>query len=943
VKPPPTPTNEIDRAASPEPRGPSGLRERFEAALRCDPDTRADWLDAHCTSAVERHTIERMLEADALDAGQTIDRSVEVLLDRIGEDGDPAPPIGARIGPFVLLEKLGEGGSSIVFRAQRTQDDVVQQVALKVLRHHLYTHDERRRFRDERRALGQLRHAGIARLIEGGITESGTPYIALEFVQGETLLTHACRHRLDIDGRLRLFVDVCRAVEAAHRALIVHRDLKPSNVLVGVDGDVKLLDFGIAKLLDREDDDDATHTQRRAMTPAYAAPEQLRGGQVTTATDVYALGIMLCELVTGQRRSVGDTHTPSSDIDDANTPDLLPAPPARLRRLLRGDLDNIVLQATAEEPERRYASAGALADDIERHLASAPVAAHPPSRWYRAHKFVMRHRGGVITTAALVLAIFAALGIAVWQAHTARTEATRASAMRDFMVSAFREAQPGSPREGPPRITEVVEAAAARARADTTMHPGVRAELLGELGAVLREQGRLDPAQDILQWNYDQSRRDLGENDRLTLGAGLELLRLRFRADDEEGERRLADDLLARIPPSEPRLRSEVLMMSGVTSTRQRQFERAIGESREALALARDLDDPHLLSNALLAYGQTLLRSGDPLGASVAAEEALALTQARVGMRHVSVSAAHVNLSRIYRQAGDLPAAERHIQAALAIDDAVLPPDDARRALHLNAKVMILREQREFAAALAALTESLRINRLALGDDHPFVANDLLSIGTLRMGLGDFEGAVEPLRQALEVIEVAKGPASLQAAIMRRAYGEALAGAGDPGAAESEMERALATLEASPGQDPHEQALVWESLARLRIDRGEPEKALSAIAEIDRLLAGMAKPKSYWEGRSATLRASVMVMQGNGPAALELLEDADATLRSSADKDLELATEVQLQQARVAQLGGEPEAAAQSTARALAAIAALRNPPTRLTAMADALRARPGD
>src|SRR5687768_3119938 len=293
VKAPPTPANEITHATTPATRGPSGLRERFEAALRCDPDTRAAWLDTHCTNAVERNTIERMLEADALDAGQTIDRSVEVLLDRIGEDSDPAPPIGARIGPFVLLEKLGEGGSSIVFRAERTQDDVVQQVALKVLRHHLYTHDERRRFRDERRALGQLRHAGIARLIEGGITESGTPYIALEFVQGETLMAHACRHRLDIDGRLRLFVDVCRAVEAAHRALIVHRDLKPSNVLVGIDGDVKLLDFGIAKLLDREDDDDATHTQRRAMTPAYAAPEQLRGGQVTTATDVYALGIML--------------------------------------------------------------------------------------------------------------------------------------------------------------------------------------------------------------------------------------------------------------------------------------------------------------------------------------------------------------------------------------------------------------------------------------------------------------------------------------------------------------------------------------------------------------------------------------------------------------------------------------------------------------------------
>lgn len=418
---------------------------------------------------------------------------------------------------------------------------------------------------------------------------------------------------------------------------------------------------------------------------------------------------------------------------------------------------------------------------------------------------------------------------------------------------------------------------------------------------------------------------------------------MRYRADDEEGERRLADDLLARIAPSEARLRSEVLMMSGVTAVRQRQFERAIREGREALALARTLDDPHHLANTLLAYGQTLLRSGDPLGAAAVAEEGLALTQARVGTSHVSVSTAHVNLSRIYRQAGDLPAAERHIQAALAIDDAVLPPDDPRRATHLNAKVMILRQQREFAAALDAVIESLRINRLALGDDHPFVANDLLAIGTLRMGLGDFPGAIGPLRESLEVTEAAKGPAHLQTAIMRRAYAEALAGVGDAKAAESEMQRALAMLEADPQQDPHEQALVWASLARLRIDLGESAKALSAIAEIDRLLAGMAKPKPYWEGRSATLRANVMLVQGNGPSALELLDSADAALQASVEKDVELATEIRLQRARGAQLGAEREVASRLTAQALDAISALRNPPPRLNAIANALRAAQRD
>src|SRR5690606_20100038 len=244
------------------------------------------------------------------------------------------------------------------------------------------------------------------------------------------------------------------------------------------------LDFGIAKLLEPEPDALATHTRQAAMTPAYAAPEQFQGGPVTTATDVYALGVLLGELMTGHRRGPGDTRTPSAQVDATTAPGVLPAPPEKVRRQLRGDLDNIVLKATADEPERRYASAGAFAEDIARHLAAQPVDAHPPSAWYRARKFFTRHRGGVMTTAAFVLAIFAALGLALWQADRARHAAQRANAMRDFMVSAFAEAEPSVPREGAPRVTEVVEDAIASARADSTMNPAVRTELVSQLGGV---------------------------------------------------------------------------------------------------------------------------------------------------------------------------------------------------------------------------------------------------------------------------------------------------------------------------------------------------------------------------------------------------------------------------------------------------------------------------
>ena len=404
------------------------LRELFEDALAQPAAARAAWLDRHCTDPARRATILRMLDADdAGEASRLLDTPVEELFERVGEEDQPERPSpGTRIGPFTLLEPLGEGGSSIVFRAVREQAGVQQSVALKLLRRGLFTPEEHRRFRAERHALAQLRHPGIAQLVEGGITDAGIPYIALELVEGETILDHARLHALDLRRRLVLFVQVCRAVEAAHRALIVHRDLKPSNVLVTREGDVKLLDFGIAKLLEPDADGHATHTLQRAMTPAYAAPEQFHDGPITTATDVYALGVLLAELMTGRRRAHGDTRTPSSQVDADTGPGVLPAPPARTRRQLRGDLDNIVLKATAEEPERRYASAGAFAEDIARHLDAQPVSAHPPSTWYRTRKFVARHRGGVLTTAAFVLAVFAALGIALWQAGIAREQARRA-------------------------------------------------------------------------------------------------------------------------------------------------------------------------------------------------------------------------------------------------------------------------------------------------------------------------------------------------------------------------------------------------------------------------------------------------------------------------------------------------------------------------------------
>lgn len=497
---------------------PSSLRELFDAVVDLPTNQRSRFLDEHCGDASLRAEVERLLEADT-DCDALFSGGAVAAAAAIG-DSDIADtlPLGSRIGPFELLAILGEGGSSTVFRACREIEGVQQHVALKLLRRGLYSPDARRQFRRERQALAQLRHPGIARLIEGGVTDNGLAYIALELVEGRPIVEFARERRLDLRARLRLFIDVCRAVAAAHRALIVHRDLKPSNVLVSDDGQIKLLDFGIAKLLDA---DEETRTGASAFTPAYAAPEQRAGGLITTATDVYSLGVLLGELVAGHRLGSGSARTPSSQITGEEAPGVLPAPAKIMRRAMRGDLDNILLKAVESEPERRYASAGAMADDIERALEGRPVAAHPPSSVYRLRKFVRRHRGGVAATLLFAIALITTSAIAVRQAQVARAaarsaqrEAARANASRDFLLRVFRASDPRSAQDKPRgQITakELLDLNAPRIDRDFANDPDTQIELLGVTASIYHAYDDEAQYQALHRKHLELARRQYGE------------------------------------------------------------------------------------------------------------------------------------------------------------------------------------------------------------------------------------------------------------------------------------------------------------------------------------------------------------------------------------------------------------------------------------------------
>lgn len=344
---------------------------------------------------------------------------------------------GKRIGPYTLDAWIGDGGSASVYRAHRLVEGVRQTVAIKVLHRGLQAPEARQQFDRERRVLSVLEHASIARWIDGGVSRDGAAYLVLEFVDGQSITSFARAKKLSLRARIQLMIEVANAVDAAHRSLIVHRDLKPGNLLVNEAGQIKLLDFGIAKLLENDADQ---QTQVHMYTPAYAAPEQRAGGTITTATDVYAMGVILGELLTGKRFNSDITTTPSLQIDDDATQEgELPAPPAKLRQLIKGDLDNILLKALAADPGKRYSSAAAFADDLLRALDGRPVAAHPPSRWYRVSKFVSRHKLSVALVTALSVGIVVSSIVSVLFAISAERARERAELSFSASVQAVND------------------------------------------------------------------------------------------------------------------------------------------------------------------------------------------------------------------------------------------------------------------------------------------------------------------------------------------------------------------------------------------------------------------------------------------------------------------------------------------------------------------------
>jgi tetratricopeptide (TPR) repeat protein len=686
--------------------------------------------------------------------------------------------IGRRAGPWQVDRLIGHGGMGSVFLAHRADGAFTQEVALKLIRGSLATPQLVRRFRDERQVLAQLGHPNIARLLDGGTTEDGLPYLVMEHVLGSTLEEHCTAHDLGLAARLELFLAICAAVDHAHRNLVVHRDLKPGNVLVTDDGVPKLLDFGIAKLLDRLPSDETLLTLAHTTvgTVAFASPEQLGGEAVTTATDVYSLGVVLYRLLAGcHPYALSEVALPEAV---RRVRESVPLPPSRAvldgatdaaarkrAHALRGDLDTIVLCALQKDPDRRYASAAALAEDLQRHRKGLPIHAHPPGVAYRAARFLGRHRLAMTAAALVTLSLAGGVVATVLSANRAREAARRAelerakaSQVSGFLADMFSAGNVGWRVRAGRGVTvgELLANASERLGKDLRSQPAVEARLrhiLGESEVALAEY---EPATRDLERALDLDLHLYGDRDAQTARARSLLGWMRLNAGDQRRGVPLLDAALAtyrRLPDPPPADFAEALGFRGYAAAAV-EARPALGESlaRESVALARRrLAGQALLPICLGGLGVAETANGDTAGAERTYREALAefarLPDPDLPERH------HVllYLGMLVARRGALDEAEPLLREALDITDRRLGPEDVLAVEpHLELGRLYFRRGDD-ARAEVELRRGLAIQGLHTATDHPMTAKGNLYLGEVLLRQRRDAEAERVLRASLAV------------------------------------------------------------------------------------------------------------------------------------------------------------------------------------------------
>ena len=865
------------------------LRVLLDEALALPVTARAAWLAGlPPADAVLRERLAALLDhadAGADDRLATLPKFTATAPDASATGTPPADGHPTIVGPYRLIELLGRGGMGSVWLAERTDQLKRRQVALK-LPHAAWRHPGlAERLAREAEILATLEHPHIARLYDAGIGPDGQPYLALERIDGERLDRHVQMRRLGLRERLGLFLQVVRAVAYAHSRLVVHRDLKPANILVTRDGEVKLLDFGIAKLLGSEGADLTALTREgtAALTPDYAAPEQVLGQPITTAADVYALGVVLYELLCDQRPYRLDRASTGA-LEEA----ILRAEPARpservtdrrLRRALAGDLDTVVLKALKKAPAERYATVDAFGEDLQRWLDGEPVQARPDSRWYRLRKFVARHALAVASGTAIAVSLFAGAGVALWQAHAARAEARRAEEVKSFIASIFREADPY--RDSGRAVSAAQLLRDARQRVDAVQDPRSRLELLGVVGDSLLSLDDTDAAEQIVTRVLAEAAPQLGEHDRLTQQARLlaaKVDRFRGRTDAMAGQLERLRPHLDRAE-ARPEDRLEFLELETHLAIDQGDAPRALDRSARAQALARVTwgeDDARTVAmealNAL-AHEYSDQPAARALQVAAAALQAC-LTHYRAQPLHPRCIDARQVHGRALARAGEVRRGVAELETAADQTVQVFGAESKTAAFVLGNLARYQRAIGKVEEALANSQRSLAVHQRTAQPDSFTVLGGLTARGVILLAARRPEAAARDLADAANGLSRLFGPDHEETAIARYHLGLALAMLGRHAEARTELDAALDTYRrhfSEPVFKP-ERPLIADARAwRLQ---GRLQEAQARLDEARDKLGATPAPAD-----AAPLRAEqalLQIAQGRWSEALTAAREAEA-------------------------------------------------------------------
>lgn len=796
----------------------------FHDASMLEGDARSDYLERACAGDPGlRAIVDELLRADSA-APTWLDRGahdVSAFLSTADEGSMPG-----RLGPYRVLDEIGQGGMGTVYLAER-EDDFRMRVAIKSVRPGPASEELLERFGRERQILAGLQHPGIARLLDGGRGPDGRPWFAMEYVDGTPIDAYCDGRRLGIVERVWLVIEVCRIVQYAHRSLVLHRDLKPSNVLVTTDGRPKLLDFGIARILSAGTDAEPALTRlRQPLTPQYASPEQFRDDPLTTASDVYQLGLMLYQLLTGRSPHEGTTserelararteeeperpsmavvrEQPSSNEGVAGrTAEEVAAARGlsrqQLTRTLRGDLDMIVLAALRAEPDRRYASAQALADDLERYLAGVPVRARPDSRLYRAGKFIRRNRIGVAAAALVAAAVGTGSGLALWQARVAAAERDVAREVSTFLEELIASPDPFQGATAHPdsvRMVDFIRFAGDRIRSDLAGQPATRARMLALLSRVHGNLGHGEEAIGLAREAVEASRTGTGEASQETADALRALgFALNAYGDPAEAERVLRDALerqtrltgesslgvaavqefmargllnarrleeaesllvasyrtrLAALEPADPLLIHNLNGLAAVHSFRG-DYAGALPYQQEAVAILEQAGPAQAgdLAITLGNMGTVYRRLGRLESADTALTRAVGLFQERLGSDHFMAAARRATLAGVRADLGRVAEADSLYAEAIAVLERVAP-DNLNLAAELGAWARVLRRQGRLEEAEVRARAAVAAAERSVGHGHPLAAVSTAGLADVLRDRGRLADAVRAYDDAL--------------------------------------------------------------------------------------------------------------------------------------------------------------------------------------------------